>query len=62
MAKVMVQHRDSEGAVTTVVLKIANDYPDALAEAKRMALDMLCEAMVSAHVAPVVAAEDDEDA
>lgn len=56
MTKLVIQHRGADESVTTVVLKIENDYPDALDQAKRTALDTLAEAL--AYVGQLVTEDE----
>lgn len=46
MAKIKLVHVWPDGATTTITVHAATSYPDALAEAKRTALDMFVEAAV----------------
>lgn len=54
MAKVRIVHQWPDGGVTIVTVKADTSYPDALAEAKRIALDAFAEAVDS------LAGTDDE--
>ena len=58
MATVTVQRSWPDGDVLTVEIEIENDYPDALAEAKRTALNAYEEALL----ATVALGDDDEEA
>lgn len=59
MASVTIQHNHGGGRMTAVVVKVENDYPDALDQAKRTALDTLAEALCAAQV--LLEMDDDED-
>lgn len=58
MATVVIQRCFPDGDVLTIRVKARTSYPDALAEAKRTALDMFAEAM-SDLLAAVVVPEDE---
>lgn len=55
-ASVVIQRVWPDGDVITIRIKVKTSYPDALAEAKRMALDAFAEALSDtlAAVAPEV--------